>query len=96
MNLIVTDDIQLELPEELTHVIMSYWDVPTLVKNKAVCLTWKRLCTAVIDDKAPPSQEKHFYYETNFDLQRSIMQGTMPPTQKNLQQHIRLITTKTC
>eukprot|EP00978_Attheya_sp_CCMP212_P010052 scaffold24060_cov50-Attheya_sp.AAC.6 len=53
MNLIVTDDIQLELPEELARVIMSYWDVPTLVKKKAVCLTWKRLCTAVIDDKAP-------------------------------------------
>jgi surface protein len=53
MSLTVTDDIQLELPEELARVIMSYWDVPTLVRNKAVCLTWKRLCTAVIDDKAP-------------------------------------------
>jgi len=53
MNLIVRDDIQWELPEELVHIIMSYWDVPTLIKNKAVCLTWKRICTAVIDDKAP-------------------------------------------
>jgi hypothetical protein len=88
MSLIVTDAMQLELPEELAHVILSYWDVPTLVKIKAVCLTWKRLCIAVINDKALPSQERHLYYETNFDLQRSIMQDTMPRKKKNLQQHM--------
>jgi hypothetical protein len=32
---------------------MIYWDVPTSVKNKAICLTWNRLCTTVIDDRAP-------------------------------------------
>eukprot|EP00978_Attheya_sp_CCMP212_P004803 scaffold10586_cov46-Attheya_sp.AAC.1 len=39
--------------EDLTPHIISFLDVPSLVRNKAVCRSWQRLFTEAVDRKAP-------------------------------------------
>jgi surface protein len=69
MILIGTDNVPLEIPEEMEYLIMSFWDVPTLVQNKAVCRRWKRVCTAVIDQKEPVPRKA---FETSVELRSAI------------------------
>ena len=40
------------VPEELGRYILSYLDVPTLVRKKAVCRSWQLLFTDAIHQKA--------------------------------------------
>eukprot|EP00978_Attheya_sp_CCMP212_P005498 scaffold12307_cov43-Attheya_sp.AAC.2 len=74
MILIATDNVPLEIPEEMEYLIMSFWDVPTLVQNKAVCRRWKRVCTAVIDQKEPVPRKA---FETNDELCSVIKRYTV-------------------
>jgi surface protein len=53
MNLVSTEHVSLEVPEEAVSLILSFWDVPTLVQKKPVCHLWQRLCTRAIEEKAP-------------------------------------------
>eukprot|EP00978_Attheya_sp_CCMP212_P045243 scaffold338852_cov63-Attheya_sp.AAC.1 len=74
MILIATDNVPLEIPEEMEYLIMSFWDVPTLVQNKAVCCRWKRVCTAVIDQKEPVPRKA---FETTVELRSVIKRYTV-------------------
>eukprot|EP00978_Attheya_sp_CCMP212_P028624 scaffold99426_cov53-Attheya_sp.AAC.3 len=67
------DNILMEVPEELASLIMSFWDVPTLVQKKAVSRHWNRLCTDVIDQKAPVPRTP---FETNNDLISALQKYT--------------------
>jgi surface protein len=49
MNFAGIDD---EVPEDVGRYIMSYLDVPTLVRKKAVCRSWQLLFTDKIHQKA--------------------------------------------
>ena len=49
MNFAGIDD---EVPEDVGRYIMSYLDVPTLVRKKAVCRSWQLLFTDMIHQKA--------------------------------------------
>eukprot|EP00978_Attheya_sp_CCMP212_P009639 scaffold22881_cov28-Attheya_sp.AAC.1 len=74
MMLIATDNVPLEIPEEMEYLIMSFWDVPTLVQNKAVCRRWKRVCTAVIDQKEAVPRKA---FETKDELRSAIKRYTV-------------------
>eukprot|EP00978_Attheya_sp_CCMP212_P045426 scaffold345976_cov29-Attheya_sp.AAC.1 len=68
------DNVPLEvLPEEVVYLIMSFWDVPTLVQKKAVCHLWQRRCTSVIDSKAPRPRKA---LETNTELCDAVTKYT--------------------
>eukprot|EP00978_Attheya_sp_CCMP212_P034228 scaffold142533_cov41-Attheya_sp.AAC.1 len=58
----------------MEYLIMSFWDVPTLVQNKAVCHRWKRVCTAVIDQKEPVPRKA---FVTNGELRSAINRYTL-------------------
>eukprot|EP00978_Attheya_sp_CCMP212_P032642 scaffold128413_cov51-Attheya_sp.AAC.3 len=74
MILIATDNVPFEIPEEMECLIMSFWDVPTLVQSKAVCCRWKRVCTAVIDQKEPVPRKA---FETSDELRSAIKRYTV-------------------
>eukprot|EP00978_Attheya_sp_CCMP212_P044560 scaffold314373_cov35-Attheya_sp.AAC.1 len=67
MKLIVTTE--LDVPEELVHLILSHLDVPTLVQKKAVCPLWQTLCTSLIDQKAPVPRKP---FETRYELKNAV------------------------
>jgi surface protein len=73
MDVNVADNDRLEVPEELVYLIMRYWDVPTLVKSKAVCRLWQRLCTILIDRKAPIPRRA---FETGDELRNTVLRYT--------------------
>eukprot|EP00978_Attheya_sp_CCMP212_P031118 scaffold116435_cov47-Attheya_sp.AAC.1 len=45
-----------ELPDDVGRHIVGFLDVPTLVKKKAVCRSWRALFTITIEQKAPTPQ----------------------------------------
>jgi hypothetical protein len=58
---IVADCVHVEwsaLPQDLFAVIVSHWDVATLVQKKRVCRDWKQLCTDTIDAKRTETTKK--------------------------------------
>jgi surface protein len=73
MDVNMTDNAGLNVPEELVYLIMSYWDVPTLVKSKAVCRLWQMLCTILIDRKAPIPRR---VFETGDELRNAVLRYT--------------------
>eukprot|EP00978_Attheya_sp_CCMP212_P014578 scaffold37257_cov54-Attheya_sp.AAC.1 len=50
MNFAGIDD---KVPEDVGGYILSFLDVPTLVRKKVVCRSWQRLLTHAIVQKAP-------------------------------------------
>jgi surface protein len=54
------------LPNDMTFVVLTYFDVGQLVKNKRICRTWRRLCTQAIDAKRTKATRRIF--QTNGEL----------------------------
>jgi hypothetical protein len=58
------------LPQELFPLIVSHWDVATLVKKKQVCRDWNQLCTNLINAKQTKTTKRAF--ATNQELKDAI------------------------
>eukprot|EP00978_Attheya_sp_CCMP212_P015008 scaffold38565_cov61-Attheya_sp.AAC.1 len=69
MNFEGIDDV---VPEDVGRHILSFLDVPTLVRKKTVCRSWKLLFTNTIDEKA--STPKPF--ESNEELREAVKKYT--------------------
>ena len=54
------------LDDDMLHLVLSHFDVQTLIEKKQVCHDWKRIGTQVIDAK----QTKSFV--TNQELRRAV------------------------
>eukprot|EP00978_Attheya_sp_CCMP212_P044198 scaffold303839_cov48-Attheya_sp.AAC.1 len=57
--------------EDLTPHILSFLDVPTLVRNKAVCRSWRRLFTEAVDRKARISTTRRAF-QSNQELRDAV------------------------
>eukprot|EP00978_Attheya_sp_CCMP212_P021638 scaffold63473_cov33-Attheya_sp.AAC.1 len=73
MDVAIGDNTRMEVPDELASLIMTFWDVPTLVEKKAVSRHWKRLCTDVIDQKAPVPRKP---FQTRDELKTALQKYT--------------------
>eukprot|EP00978_Attheya_sp_CCMP212_P047398 scaffold421345_cov48-Attheya_sp.AAC.1 len=69
MNFEGIDDV---VPEDVGRHILSFLDVPTLVRKKTVCRSWKLLFTNTINEKA--STPKPF--ESNEELREAVKKYT--------------------
>eukprot|EP00978_Attheya_sp_CCMP212_P039021 scaffold198837_cov48-Attheya_sp.AAC.2 len=71
MNFVLTEHV--EVPEELVSLILSFWDVPTLVQKKPVCHLWQMLCTRAIEEKAHTPRKA---FETRDELRNAVEKYT--------------------
>jgi surface protein len=60
------------IPDDVMFYIISFLDVPTLVQKKAVCRSWQRLFTHIIDQKAPTP----IPFESNTELRKAVCKYT--------------------
>eukprot|EP00978_Attheya_sp_CCMP212_P000608 scaffold1178_cov52-Attheya_sp.AAC.1 len=58
--------------EDLTPHILSFLDVPTLVRNKAVCRSCKRLFTEAVDRKARSTHDSPRAFQSNQELRDAV------------------------
>jgi len=56
---------------DLLPQIMKFWEVTVLVKNKAVCRNWSKLCTQIIDAKC---DDKKLKFQQNMELRANVKQ----------------------
>jgi hypothetical protein len=56
------------LLQEVYESILSYLDVPTLIKKKQVCWNWRQICTNVIHAKRTSRPGKVFKPIRRFEL----------------------------
>eukprot|EP00978_Attheya_sp_CCMP212_P026112 scaffold85188_cov30-Attheya_sp.AAC.1 len=69
MNFVWIDDA---VPEDVGCYILSFLDIPTLLRKKAVCRSWKMLCSNTISQKA--STPKPF--ESSEELKEAVNKYT--------------------
>jgi surface protein len=60
------------LPQDLLPLIVSHWDVATLIDKKRVCRDWKDLCIDAINAKRTETTQVDF--STNEELKRAVKQ----------------------
>jgi surface protein len=75
------------LPEELIPILLSYFDVKTLIKMKQVSRSWRQICTNVIYAKRTPRTSKVF--ETRLELRDAVERycnGCSPNTAEDIAQ----------
>jgi hypothetical protein len=58
------------LPEEVLLLVISHWNVATLVDKKMVSRNWKQLCTDTIDAKRSDATKQVF--TTNTELRAAV------------------------
>jgi hypothetical protein len=58
------------LPQELLPLIVSHWDVATLIDRQRVCRDWKDLCTDAINAKRTETTQVAF--TTNEELKQAV------------------------
>eukprot|EP00978_Attheya_sp_CCMP212_P048532 scaffold535642_cov98-Attheya_sp.AAC.1 len=56
------------IPDDVMLYIVSFLDVPTLVQKKAVCRSWQRRFTNIVEQKAPTPKP----FESDFELRNVV------------------------
>eukprot|EP00978_Attheya_sp_CCMP212_P018456 scaffold50490_cov52-Attheya_sp.AAC.3 len=69
MNFVAIDD---KVPEDVGRHILSFLDVPTLVRKKAVCRSWRILFTNTIRQKASTPQA----FQSSAELKAAVTKYT--------------------
>jgi hypothetical protein len=76
-----------ELTEDVGRHIVGFLDIPTIVKKKVVCRSWRVLFTNAIEQKRRP-YHKHSNLATSFEFLLKSMHNINQLMRKLLQQHM--------